>query len=139
MLQILAASSVLIWIRTFALVPYKRHNSEKSVFEQSFIYSLCVKSEDSKAQATEDDQAVTFQDIVPAIKSFNLWQFTAYYTLLGTRTESIQGWIYPWMNWVYAGHDADDTISSILNLFGYSNFFSPLIALFPGKFFDVFC
>ena len=132
MLKVLAACSVIIWIRTFCLVPYKKLNSEKSIFEQSFIRAVCAKSENNEEEPSDQAPVVTFKDVLPAIKSFNIWQFTAYYTILSSRTKSIQGWIYPWMDWVYAKHDAADTVSTLLNLYGYSIFLSPVVALFPG-------
>ena len=134
MLQVLAACSAIIWMRTFCLVPYKKINPEKSVFEQSFIRTACCKSENNEEETTDETPTVTFKDVLPALKSFNIWQFTAYYTILSSRTKSIQGWIYPWMDWVYANHDASDTVSNLLNLYGYSIFLSPLVALFPGIF-----
>ena len=100
MLQMLAACSAIIWIRTFLLVPCNSLDQDVAVFDQSFIGRRCHttsnrvvdddNSEEKEKEATSGQQ-VTLADLMPSIKSINTWQFTAFYTLLSCRVKSIQG------------------------------------------------
>ena len=98
MLQILAACSVIIWIRTLLLVPCKTLNPNVPVSEQSFVGLCCKRTtrvdeekEDNEDEKVETSNQVKLADFWPSIRSINTWQFTAFYTLLSCRVKSIQG------------------------------------------------
>ena len=43
------------------------------------------------------------------------------------------GWIYPWLDWTYANVEGgDEIVSEQLNMYGYTCFFAPIIALVPA-------
>ena len=110
MLQILTASTALVWlralnltireiwklprspaqIRTFLLMPYFRADLNCSLFEQSFIGRCFFKKEKQSDNLTESDN-VGMKDLLPILKEFNIYQFTAFYTILCFRIKSIQG------------------------------------------------
>ena len=78
---------------------------------------------------------MTLKTIVPVLKSVNTWQYAALYTILCCRIKSIQGWIFPWLDWTYSNIDDDQAktiISDQLDFYGYTYFVSPIVALFPG-------
>lgn len=134
MLQVLAACSCLIWIRTFCLMPYYRSDPTKTVFQQSFI-GRCFNKETEIEAREPDESNVTLKTIIPVFKSVNTWQYAALYTILCCRIKSIQGWIFPWLDWTYSNIDDDQAktiISDQLDFYGYTYFVSPIVALFPG-------
>lgn len=103
MLQVLAACSAIIWMRTLLLVPSElRLDEDVTVFDQSVIGRWChreaggdeksVSETQIEAIRSTSIQELTLVDLWPSIKSINTWQFTAFFTLLGCRCNSIQGW-----------------------------------------------
>ena len=47
--------------------------------------------------------------------------------------KTIQGWIFPWMEWTYAEADVSDGYTSeILDIYGYFLFAAPFMTMIPG-------
>ena len=113
MLRILTSLSLIIWIRTFFLMPGKiidkkiwilqsflvyRSDPSKTLYEQSFFGQLYHNKKGkvrhySKSiplamwgtlKVVYSDQKnatkIAFKQLVPAIKSINVWQFSIFYT-----------------------------------------------------------
>ena len=67
------------------------------------------------------------------LKSLNTWSYCAFYCIGCTRIKSIQGWIYPWMEWSYSTvPDSKELVSQQLDIYGYLYLASPLIGFVPG-------
>ena len=153
-----------------------RSDPSKTLFEQSFFGQLYH----NKKVIYSDQKDATknaFKQLVPALKSFNVWQFSIYYTgrlkfillvfiwrcdtqnfwrlnnlhghfwnfrvkkcvillspilVVSCRVKSIQGWIFPWLDWTYANATDTSIVSNQLDVYGYTYFMSPIVALFPG-------
>ena len=71
-------------------MPYFRADLSCSLFEQSFIGRCFFKKEKQSDTIAQSDE-VGMKDLLPILKEFNIWQFTAFYTILCFRIKSIQG------------------------------------------------
>ena len=134
MLQLLTVASSIIWIRTLFLMPVYLSNPSRTLFEQSFFGQLIyTKQVENPLKPAENGSRISLRDeLKPAIMSFNTWQFAVFYTIVSCRVKSIQGWIFPWLDWTYAKNASSDVVSRQLNVYGYTYFLSPLVGLFPG-------
>ena len=55
-----------------------------------------------------------------SLKSPLFWQYVTVFTLMSFRIKSIQGWVYPWMDWTYAEADVEPGfVSDLLNFYGF--------------------
>lgn len=141
----LTAGSVIIWVRTFFFMPVGTMDYSRSVYEQSFFGQCGQKSskdtdavsiEDKSEEVEkpeekgEDDDSMS---VMKVLKTLNTWSYCAFYCIGCTRIKSIQGWIYPWMEWTYSTvPDSKDLISQQLDIYGYLYLASPLIGAVPG-------
>ena len=71
-------------------MPYFRADMSRSLFHQSAIGRCFSKKENQPNTLPEKDE-VSFKDLLPILKEFNIWQFTAFHTILCFRIKSIQG------------------------------------------------
>ena len=63
--------------------------------------------------------------------------YTIFYTTVILRAGSFPIWFYPWLQWTFSEQDdevAEANVSLLMDIFGYSYFFSIVIAPFPGMF-----
>ena len=52
------------------------------------------------------------------------------------RNISILAWVYPWVEWSFSAiPDSAEVVSKTLDIYGYTNFCSPLFAAIPGVIF----
>ena len=143
MLQILTALSLTLWLRTLCLMPLDRTNQVKTLYQQSAFAQYRRFKDVGLKNRTLD----LWSELKPVICSKNTWQFCVYYTgnfdqleilynksvkVISMRLKSIQGWMYPWLDWTYSGTNSSTIVSDQLNIYGYTYFMSPLIAFFPG-------
>ena len=94
MLTGLAACSVLIWIRTFCLMPHKFLDPSRSIWSQSFVGSKCIAGDSQVMEATRNDDDVNKDNssekvspsfgrqILSRFKEINTWQYTFFYCIL---------------------------------------------------------
>ena len=56
----------------------------------------------------------------PILKSGNTWQLAFFFSILSTRVDSIQAWMYPWLDWSYCDvQNAKETISGTITYESY--------------------
>jgi len=148
MLVGLTAGSVIIWVRTFIFMPVGTMDYSRSVYEQSFFGGCFgstkktpedtvpiedkteeVDTPEAESPAEKDDS----MSVMKVLKTLNTWSYCAFYCIGCTRIKSIQGWIYPWMEWTYSTvPDSKDLVSQQLDIYGYLYLASPLIGFVPG-------
>ena len=86
-------------------------------------------AEESFSEDTNDESL----SVMNVLKSLNTWSYCAFYCIGCTRIKSIQGWIYPWMEWSYSTvPDSKELVSQQLDIYGYLYLASPLIGFVPG-------
>ena len=86
-------------------------------------------AEESFSEDTKDESL----SVMKVLKSLNTWSYCAFYCIGCTRIKSIQGWIYPWMEWSYSTvPDSKELVSQQLDIYGYLYLASPLIGFVPG-------
>ena len=71
-------------------MPYFRPDLSCSLFEQSVI-GRCFCKNDKQVNALSESEDVGMKDLISILKEFNIWQFTAFYTILCFRIDTIQG------------------------------------------------
>ena len=71
-------------------MPYFRSDLSCSLFEQSVIGRCFYKKEKQQSDVNESE-GVGLKDLFSILKEFNIWQFTAFYTVLCFRIDTIQG------------------------------------------------
>ena len=143
----LTAGSVIIWVRTFIFMPVGTMDYSRSVYEQSFFggcFGGKKSSEDTVPIEDKTEEVETPQpedkneqddskSVMKVLKTLNTWSYCAFYCIGCTRIKSIQGWIYPWMEWTYSTvPDSKDLVSQQLDIYGYLYLASPLVGFVPG-------
>ena len=97
----------------------------------------------------------TVEPVSRSLKSGVFWCFVTFFAILDFRTKTINGllnwpiftisnkimlsaWIYPWIEWTFSDIPAsNETVSKLLNNYGYWCFSSPMWALVCGLVFVV--
>ena len=88
-----------------------------------------VDTPETESPAEKDDS----MSVMKVLKTLNTWSYCAFYCIGCTRIKSIQGWIYPWMEWSYSTvPDSKELVSQQLDIYGYLYLASPLIGFVPG-------
>ena len=90
------------------------------------------KSEE-KPEGKPEEEKEDKISVLTLLKDLNTWSYALFYCMGCTRIKSIQGWIYPWMEWTYSNvPDSDGLVSDQLDIYGYLYLASPLVAFVPG-------
>ena len=111
MFTVWAIGSVIVHIRTFFLMPYDavpEDVTNYSIFRASFVGRFFCKTKvaesikddknekDDPEGSPQSDGGISW---TASLKTFLFWQFLVSYNVLSVRVKSIQGWVYPWMEW----------------------------------------
>ena len=157
MFVVLAICSLLLHVRTFFLMPYDfvpEDVKDFSLFKSSLVGRMCYKSRAVKPrdnpetkvgsgaenESSPNSKKVSREDmsLKDCMKSILFWQFVIVFNILSVRMKSIQGWIYPWMDWTFSDiSDSGQVVSDALDFYGYFVFISPVVATLPGLIFKL--
>ena len=94
---ILAASSILGWIRTLFLMPLGQADEKRYLWNQSPIGSLltCTSQKKLENELELEDESeeseINLTSLKPILKSLNTWQFTFFTCVINSRVDTIQG------------------------------------------------
>lgn len=139
-----AACSAIIWIKTFFFASKtfstQNNDGQYSIFEDSFIGSLCSKDKKEKESRKNSSVSTSTKPRESWIKyalSFKYILSSIFYITLTIRTTSFPSWLYPWLRWSFSvleESEAEEKVSLMMDIYGYSYFISLVIAPFPGLF-----
>ena len=148
MFTALAIGSALVHIRTFFFMPYSTIPDDVSNYSlvKSSIMGRIIWKETIPERKTEVQEISKVSDTdswTASLKSFLFWQYLVAFNILNFRVKTIQGWVYPWMDWTYsavtdsAQSEVETYVSNILDFYGYLLYASPLFAALPSLIFKI--